>query len=69
MALFRGIQEYIDLEANNITLVFDSGNIVATKSPVWIMIHNYCRGRIDIYLRHASRNCPILKAYTVPLLA
>ena len=28
MALFRGIQEYIALDANNITLVFDSGNIV-----------------------------------------
>ena len=28
MALFRGIQEYIALNANNITLVFDSGNIV-----------------------------------------
>ena len=27
MALFRGIQEYIALDANNITLVFDSGNI------------------------------------------
>ena len=28
MALFRGIQEYIALDANNITLVFDWGNIV-----------------------------------------
>ena len=28
MALFRGIQDYIALDANNITLVFDSGNIV-----------------------------------------
>ena len=28
MALFRGIQEYIALDGNNITLVFDSGNIV-----------------------------------------
>ena len=28
MALFRGIHEYIALDANNITLVFDSGNIV-----------------------------------------
>ena len=28
MALFRGIQEYIALDANNIILVFDSGNIV-----------------------------------------
>ena len=27
MALFRGIQEYIALDANNITLVFDSVNI------------------------------------------
>ena len=28
MALFRGIQEYTALDANNITLVFDSGKIV-----------------------------------------
>ena len=27
MALFRGIQEYFTLNVNNITLVFDSGNI------------------------------------------
>ena len=27
MALFRGKQEYIALDANNITLVFDSDNI------------------------------------------
>ena len=29
MALFGGIQEYIALDANNIALVFDSGNIVS----------------------------------------
>ena len=28
MALFRGIQKYIALDANNIALVFNSGNIV-----------------------------------------
>ena len=30
MALFRGIPEYIALDANNITLVFDSGNILTS---------------------------------------
>ena len=28
MALFWGIQEYNALDANNITLIFDSGNVV-----------------------------------------
>ena len=36
MALFRGIQEYIDLDANNITLVFDSGNIVNISGNIFL---------------------------------
>ena len=36
MALFRGIQEYIALDANNITLVFDSGNIVNISGNIFL---------------------------------
>ena len=36
MALFRGIQEYIALDANNITLVFDSGNIVNISDNIFM---------------------------------
>ena len=36
MALFRGIQEYIALYANNITLVFDSGNIVNISGNIFL---------------------------------
>ena len=36
MALFRGIQEYIALDANNNTLVFDSGNIVNTSGNIFL---------------------------------
>ena len=36
MALFRGIQEYIALGANNITLVFDSGNIVNISGNIFL---------------------------------
>ena len=36
MALFRGIQEYIALDANNITLVFDSGNIVNILGNIFL---------------------------------
>ena len=49
MALFRGIQEYITLDANNITLVFDSGNIV------------YISGNIFLY---PPQGHPILYKYT-----
>ena len=38
MALFRGIQEYIALDANNITLVFDSGNIVNISGNIFLYI-------------------------------
>ena len=36
MALFRAIQEYIALDANNITLVFDSGNIVYISGYIFL---------------------------------
>ena len=36
MALFRGIQEYIALDANNITLVFDSGNTVNISGNIFL---------------------------------
>ena len=36
MALFRGIQEYIALDANNITLAFDSGNIVNISGNIFL---------------------------------
>ena len=36
MALFRGIQEYVALDANNITLVFDSGNIVKISGNIFL---------------------------------
>ena len=56
MALFRGIQEYIALDANNITLVFDSGNIVNISGNIFLyppqghpILYNYCKQS----LRHA----------------
>ena len=49
MALFRGIQEYIALDANNITLVFDSGNIVNISGNIFLyppqghpILYEYC---------------------------
>ena len=36
MTLFRGIQEYIVLDANNITLAFDSGNIVNISGNIFL---------------------------------
>ena len=53
MALFRGIQEYIALDANNITLVFDSGNIVNISGNIFLyppqghpILYKYCPGNI-----------------------
>ena len=50
MALFRGIQEYIALDANNITLVFDSGNIVNISGNILLyppqghpILYNYLK--------------------------
>ena len=34
MDLFRGIQEYIALYANNVALVFDSTNIVSISGNI-----------------------------------
>ena len=38
MALFRWTQEYIALDANNITLLFDSGNIVNISGNIFIIL-------------------------------
>ena len=53
MALFREIQEYIALDANNITLVFDSGNIVNISGNIFLYppqghpkLYKYCPGNI-----------------------
>ena len=53
MALFRGIQEYIALDGNNITLVFDSGNIVNISGNIFLyppqghpILYKYCPGNI-----------------------
>ena len=54
MALFRGIQEYIALDAYNITLVFDSGNIVNIAGNIFLyppqghpILHNYFNGQMN----------------------
>ena len=36
MALFRRIQEYVALDANNITFFFDSGNIVNISGNIFL---------------------------------
>ena len=36
MALFWGIQEYIALDANNITLIFDAGYIVSISGNIFL---------------------------------
>ena len=36
MTLFQGIQEYIALNANNITLVFDSGNVINISGDIFL---------------------------------
>ena len=55
MALFRGIQEYIALDANNITLVFDSGNIVNISGNIFLyppqghpILYNYPSHKIGL---------------------
>ena len=40
MALFRGIQEYIALDPNNIALVFDSGDIFLCPPQGHPISHN-----------------------------
>ena len=53
MALFRGIQEYIALDANNITLVFDSGNIVNISGNIFLYppkaIQYYVNTQIELF--------------------
>ena len=65
MALFRGIQEYIALNANNITLVFDSGNIVNNiVGNIFLyppqghpILYNYCSQNIvKIKQNHANQS-------------
>ena len=36
MALFRGIQEYIAFDANNIALIFHSTNIVSISGNIFL---------------------------------
>ena len=36
MALFRGIQEYVALDANNIARDKDEGNIVSVKGNIFL---------------------------------
>ena len=69
MALFRGIQEYIALDANNITLVFDSGNIVNISGNIFlyppqahpILYNNFlhCRSRQTMHFLFISICEPI----------
>ena len=54
MALFRGIQEYIALVANNITLIFDSGNIDTISGNI---------------LLYPPQGHPILYNYFIPVLS
>ena len=63
MALFRGIQEYIALDANNITLVFDSGNIVNISGNILLyppqghpILYKYCPGNIKKILPSLSQS-------------
>ena len=56
MALFRGIKEYIALDAYNITLVFDSGNIVNISGNIFLyppqghpILYNYPKHPNEIH--------------------
>ena len=65
MALFRGIQEYIALDANNITLVFDSGNIVNISGNIFLYPP---QGHPILYKYYTTTNtktilCPIKIVY------
>ena len=55
MALFLGIQEYIVLDANNIALVFNSGNIVSISGNIFLyppqghpILYKYIDNYLDI---------------------
>ena len=67
MALFRGIQEYIALDANNITLVFDSGNIVNISGNIFLyppqghpILYKYS-DKIRCTEIHATKVLPMFK--------
>ena len=70
MALFRGIQEYIALDANNITLVFDSGNIVNISGNIFLyppqghpILYKYSASNKfhGLLIRDVSGHLPILR--------
>ena len=74
MALFRGIQEYIALDANNITLVFDSGNIVNISGNIFLyppqghpILYNYST-HIKIILKSLIGNYVQHKEYYPKLI-
>ena len=49
MALFRGIQEYIALDANNIAQVVDEGNIVSISGNIFFY---HPQGHPILYTNH-----------------
>ena len=78
MTLFRGIQEYNALDANNITLVFDSGNIVNISGNIFLyppqghpILYNYPPACVDepIKVKHCIKNYVIPEClYSIPLM-
>ena len=62
MALFRGIQEYIALDANNIARVEDEGNIVSIEGNVFLyppkkshpILYNYPLSLLMVYVEAVS---------------
>ena len=66
MALFRGIQEYIALDANNITLVFDSGNIVNISGNIFLYPpqgHPILYKYHQLTMRDIQCVCSLMKTY------
>ena len=63
MALFRGIQEYIALDVNNIALVFDSGNIVSISGNIFL----YPPQGHPILYKYPPQGHPILYNYLYPM--
>ena len=71
MALFRGIQEYIALDANNITLVFDSGNIVNISGNIFLyppqghpILYNY-QFFLNVIMKTKRRNFTYIMMFIV----
>ena len=64
--LIRGIQDYIALDASNITVVFDSGNIVNISGNIFLYppqgypILCNCAHHIFIYISEMSEYCDIV---------